>query len=304
MNMDKLGYPEAGREARPAPAPGCGAQLNTEYRSLVFLLLSALFLLPCASTHAFPPAPHHLLYGLVRDERGNPLTGEATIILETSEGVQLKARLVPGLEPGVNYELKAPMDAGVARDLYKATALSPAAAFTLKVRIGNTDYLPIQMLGNIALLGGPAQRTRIDLTLGEDSDGDGLPDAWERAINSDISKVGPDDDSDGDGLSNLAEYIAGTYAFDPENGFALSIVGMNEGRPQLEFTAIRGRSYTILGSSDLKTWSIVTFRVPADGAEASSRRLYQATDVRLLKVEADPPAAGATGIQFFKLLAQ
>ena len=30
-------------------------------------------------------------------------------------------------------------------------------------------------------LGKPSETTRLDLTLGEDSDGDGLPDAWERA---------------------------------------------------------------------------------------------------------------------------
>ena len=270
----------------------------------VGLLLSALCLAPSARVNAFPPAPHHLIYGLVRDERGNPLTGEATIIMETSGGVRLTAQLVPGLEAGVNYELKAPMDAGIAQDLYKATALSPSAAFKLKVRIGTTDYLPIQMVGDFALLGDPAKRSRIDLTLGEDLDGDGLPDAWERAINADITKVGPNDDSDGDGMSNLAEYLAGTYAFDPENGFALDIVGFNEGRPQLEFTAIRGRNYSILASSDMKSWTPITFQLPDDAEDSAPRRAYQASDVRVLRVGANLPTSASGHLQFFKLQAQ
>lgn len=269
----------------------------------VGLLFSALCLAPSSLLHAFPPAPHHTIYGLVRDEWGNPLTGSATITLETSAGVQVKTRLAPGLEPGVNYELKVPMDAGIATDLYKATALKPAAAFKVSVRIGSTTYLPIEMIGDFKSLGQPARRTRLDLTLGEDLDGDGLPDAWERTINADITKVNPGDDADGDGLSNQAEYVAGTYAFDPENGFSLSIVGVTDGRPQMEFTAIRGRTYTILSSGDLQNWTTVQFRVPAEGAAPSLRQNYQSADVRLLRVEVETGTGGPpTG--FFKLMIQ
>ncbi len=48
----------------------------------------------------------------------------------------------------------------------------------------------------------------------EDSDGDGLPDAWELEHFGNLSQ-GPDMDFDGDGASNLAEFDAGTDPTDP-----------------------------------------------------------------------------------------
>ncbi len=50
----------------------------------------------------------------------------------------------------------------------------------------------------------------------EDSDGDGLPDAWELEHFGDLSQ-GPDTDFDGDGASNLAEFDAGTNPSDPND---------------------------------------------------------------------------------------
>ena len=65
------------------------------------------------SVCAFPPAPHHLVYGLVRDEMGEPISlNTAQVILESSTGVQIRGLIVPNLEPGVNYRLSVPMDAG------------------------------------------------------------------------------------------------------------------------------------------------------------------------------------------------
>ncbi len=64
----------------------------------------------------------------------------------------------------------------------------------------------------------PDERIKVEAYLNakyftEDSDGDGLPDAWELRHFGDLS-WDADDDPDSDGLSNLAEYNAGT---DPNN---------------------------------------------------------------------------------------
>ena len=290
---------------------GSGAAIHGGARFLLLAWAIVILVgLGVTSSLAFPPAPHHLIYGMVRGEMGDPLTvTNAEVILVTSAGVQIKTTIIPNLAPGVNYRLTVPLDSGLTADPYKPTALRPTVPFRLSVKIGTTTYLPIEMAGNYKNLGQPAKETRLDLTLGEDSDGDGLPDAWERAIiailggNLTLADIGPGDDSDHDGMSNLNEYLAGTYAFDPADGYKLAIIGVSSGRPILEFTAIRGRTYSVQGSTDLQNWAPVPFRVPAEGPEASSRQAYQATDVRVLRIEAEPGANGQAA-SFFKLIVE
>ena len=265
---------------------------------LLFILHNSSFILS-----AYPPAPHHLFYGMVRDEYGSPIAAGAEVILETLGGVQIKTTVIPNLEPGVNYRLAVPMDAGITSDLYKPTALRPTVPFLIRVRIGTVNYLPIEMIGDMSRMGQPGQRTLLNLTLGEDTDGDGLPDAWERLLNPDLTQVRPGDDSDRDGMTNRQEYLAGTYAFDPKDGFTLNILRLNNGVPVLEFTAIRGRTYTLQGSPDLKTWTTQSFRIPAEGATAPTRASYPAADVRKLQIEAIADA-GQPVPRFFRLLTQ
>jgi len=274
------------------------------------ILAAVLACLTATSIFAFPPAPHHLIYGLVRDEFGNPISSPtAQVILETATGVQIISKVVPDLEPGVNYKLTVPIDGGLTADAYKPTALKPLVSFRIKVKIDETTYLPIEMVADFSKLGKPAQKTRLNLTLGEDSDGDGLPDAWERLLiaasgqNLTLQDIRPGDDFDGDGISNLNEYLAGTYAFDPQDGFRLDIIGVQEGKPQLEFIVIQGRTYTLLASADLKTWTPIEFRIPADGPAAASQASYRATDVHVLRVE--PVLGGAQpAANYFKIQAQ
>ena len=93
------------------------------------------------------------------------------------------------------------MDSGTDPRLYKPTALRPYFQFRLKVQIGQMTYVPIQMAGNFARIGQPGQQTRIDLTLGEDSDGDGMPDAWEQSLidiyGGDLASITPNGDEIG-----------------------------------------------------------------------------------------------------------
>jgi len=252
--------------------------------------------------------PDHILYGQVRDEWGNPLqVDHGVILLETSLGTHLSTSIVPGLEPGVNYRIPVPMDTGLTSDLYKATALRPTVPFKLRVRISHATYLPIEMQGDYAHLGAPAKRTRLDLTLGEDTDGDGLPDAWERASIATsrrpltLADIRPEDDFDGDGLSNLAEYLAGTYAFAPEDGFRLDLIAADGESAVLEFLVLPGRTYVVYGSPDLQTWEPVEFRVAAPGAGSAPRAVYHATDVRRLRVEPLPREAKQ---RYFKVMVQ
>lgn len=256
---------------------------------------------------AYPPAPHHTIYGMVRDQWGTPLNIIGSeVFLETEGSDALRTTMTPGVLPGVNYQLEVPMDSGTSPDLYTPTAMQPLLPFRLKVRIGGVTYLPIEMSGSFAQIGEPGGSTRIDLTLGEDSDGDGLPDAWEQEL---INALGggltqedvlPGDDADGDGLSNLDEYRAGTYAFDPEDGFMLSLVANAPGVASLEFLAIQGRNYTIEASINLEEWTPVSFRTEPQGALLNN---HQANDSRVLRIDV-PSVEGSETNLYYRALVQ
>jgi len=255
---------------------------------------------------AFPPLPHHTVYGLVRDEFGNPLISPGTeLTLETLAGAVITTTVVPGLEAGVNYRIEVPVDAGLTSDLYRPTAMRPTAPFRIRVKIAGRTYVPLEMKANMALLGQPAQSSRVDLTLGEDTDGDGLPDGWERSViaagNLGLTLEGlkPGDRLNGNSLSVLQAYLAGTYAWDPKDGFRLDIVEFSAADPVLEFMALRGRSYTISASNDLLTWKPMKFRVQGGSSDAPVS-FHQATQLQRVRVvaagEASDPAP-----KFYKL---
>ena len=273
------------------------------------LLAIYCFLLAVIGVFAFPPAPHHTIQGIVRDKWGHPIqASKAIVILETVTGLQHKAVIVPQLAPGINYRLLVPLDAGLTQDNYQPTALRPCVSFRMKVLIGGVTYLPIETKANYASLGKPAQVTRLDLTLGEDLDGDGLPDEWENALarslggNLNTAEVKPGDDSDGDGLTNLQEYYAGTYAFDSQDGFRLNILSVSDGLPSLEFMAIRGRTYSIYGSADLAVWAPIRFRIVDAGSITPWLENYIAADTRILRIEAEVPKGRPMHV--FKTLSQ
>ena len=244
-------------------------------KKTIKLLLAGALLLP-VMVDAFPPAPHHTFYGMVRDEFGRPLEGEKVeVLFETSTGRVIRVGVAPGTTPGINYLLKVPMDSGATSNLYHPAAMRMAMPFKIRVLIGAQVYLPIEMIGDLAKIGQPGEETLLNLTLGEDTDGDGLPDAWERALlgqGKTLSDINPGDDADGDGMSNLDEYISGNYAFDKNDGLRLDILNKTESGTVLEFMAIKGRSYTLKGSSNLKEWSDLSFQVEGEEGDVKTVR--------------------------------
>jgi hypothetical protein len=280
--------------------------ISLRFLRRAFLVVLLAGLIPGAAV-AFPPLPHHTVYGLVRDEFGNPLTASGTeLILDTLSGTSLSTSVVAGLEAGVNYRINVPVDAGLTDDLYRPTALRPTAPFRIRVKIAGRTYVPLEMKANMAQLGQPAQSSRVDLTLGEDTDGDGLPDAWERSVIAagklgvPISGLNPNDRLNGNPLSVLQAYIAGTYAWDPKDGFRVDIVQFEGLNPVLEFLALRGRSYSVIGSDDLATW--VPVPVQVQGASASGTvNFYQSSQLKQVRVTV-PADSGKAPPKFFKLL--
>ena len=106
------------------------ASTSGSWRSWFLLAVAvASTLWTTTNVRAFPPAPH-LIYGMVRDELGNPIeVGNAEILFESLAGTKLVAAIGSTGAPGENYRLAIPMDSGITSDLYMATAMRPTVPF-------------------------------------------------------------------------------------------------------------------------------------------------------------------------------
>jgi subtilisin family serine protease len=94
-----------------------------------------------------------------------------------------------------------------------------------------------------------------------DTDGDSLPDWWEREEFATLAQVSATD-SDGDGISNQDEYLAGT---DPANaasklGFSATARGSGAGANDFILTlpTVAGRSYRVEWSDSLSSGTWIT----------------------------------------------
>lgn len=99
-----------------------------------------------------------------------------------------------------------------------------------------------------------------NLTVLPDTDGDGLPDAWETAHG--LSANEPADaalDSDGDGQSNLGEYRAGTNPTNAASCLKVESVTHANGQTTVSFHAVSNQTYTVEWCADLGgTWTKLT----------------------------------------------
>ncbi len=77
-----------------------------------------------------------------------------------------------------------------------------------------------------------------------DSDGDGLPDAWEIAHFGNLSRDGSGD-FDGDGFTDLQEFLAGTDPANASDFLKIEAAGSSAGAFLLNLHAVAGKSYAI-----------------------------------------------------------
>lgn len=96
----------------------------------------------------------------------------------------------------------------------------------------------------------------------DDTDGDGLPDAWELAHgldpNSAEGENGPTGDPDGDGMNNFQEYIAGTHPRDPASLLTLTAAPAGPDMVELTFQGQPGRVYYLQRATHLDgPWALL-----------------------------------------------
>ena len=97
--------------------------------------------------------------------------------------------------------------------------------------------------------------TPISDTAGSDSDGDGMPDDWERSYGLLVGGNDANLDADGDGFTNLQEFELGTRPDSPTSFFkaVLSPAPATPGSYQLTWNSVAGKTYVIEWSPDLAT---------------------------------------------------
>ncbi|RYD75707.1 MAG: lamin tail domain-containing protein [Verrucomicrobiaceae bacterium] len=119
-----------------------------------------------------------------------------------------------------------------------------------------------------------------------DSDGDGMPDAWELANGlNPKSAADAAQDSDGDGQSNASEFLAGTSPANGGDTFRSEVAASSAGGFTVRFTAKAGKTYTVQYRNELQSGSWLKLSdiasqetdraVEVNDPAASGRRFYR-----------------------------
>ena len=274
-------------------------------QGLRLVLASALAFLFCGpSADAFPPAPHYSIYGDVRDEFGYLIQpGTASVVFYFGGKEVERYPLTGATGSDYTYQIRMRLDMNRSgTSPYSSSTVSTGAVYTLAVDIGGVLYYPIEV-NTPPTVGSPAGRRRLDLTLGSDTDLDGLPDAWEenQLYNAglpitDLGRITPTGDLDGDGVNNLTEYIAGTYATDATDTFYLKITRAITARSDFEFFSITSKVYQLEKTNDFKSWTPAEFTV---GTATTPSSAYTATGVGV--VSGSIPHAASETKTFYRL---
>ena len=227
-------------------------------------VLAVLQLLGTGPASAFPPAPYYSLYGMVRDQVGQTVTAEGAEVILLKGGVEVGRTPITSMRLDQSYELNIRLDhARSGTTFYTNKAVATGGLFSIVVSMNGELFYPIEVSGNLTA-GKGGERVKLDLTLGEDKDKDGLPDTWEA----------------------WQLYQAGLYP-DENGNWDLSL--------RFEYYAITGKVYTIESSLDMQTWTRVEFAV---GAPGTGNNAHQATDVGIVSAYAAPRA---TTKEFYRL---
>lgn len=270
------------------------------------LLVFTAMLSAAASLVAFPPAPYYTIYGDVRDEFGYLIpAGTASVVFYYGGHEVARHPLMGATGADFNYQIRMRLDANRSgTQVYTSSVVNSGAAYTLAVDIAGVLFYPLEIT-TPPTVGVAADRRRLDLTLGEDLDHDGLPDAWERMQlyyagldSNDLSLMTPSGDLDGDGQSNLQEYIAGTFASDAQETFSLKMKAVTATQADFEFFTITSKVYRLEQSADLKAWSSVAFKTGTSAAAATAA--YTATGVGL--VDGFVPVTVSNQQMFYRLI--
>jgi hypothetical protein len=138
--------------------------------------------------------------------------------------------------------------------------------------------------------GGNYSPRTLCLQAGTDTDGDGLPDAWEQDTAGNLAAQSTATDADADGSAAIAEYLFDTRPFDPLSVLQFSGTGLAGPLTTLEFTSSPLRRYAVHASTDLAVWSVIVPQFnPAPGTTTTVSFPTAAGLRRFYRIVATPP---------------
>ncbi len=242
-------------------------------KSIISIGIACLTANAALAGYSVPPV---IVLGQVRDEYGLPLlNGAAEVrIVDLSNNTNQcgYCKIDDTISAGVNYRITLPMEDKT--PFSRPTSTLPQSPCKVVVLVGGAEQ---QSVPNGEFTApAPGAPVAMNLSIAEDVDGDGLPDAWEElmvawsgGVFSSIYDIDPDADPDGDGMSTRDEYLAGTFPFMATDVFGISkfdVVAQNH-RLAITFASVSAKKYHVFVKNSLinEGWSPVQVSLIADG---------------------------------------
>ncbi len=246
-------------------------------------------LLSAGSLMAKVPEPDTVLCGTLAQVDGSGVQSTALRKLQVQAVVDGAVLAVADVSSTTNtFVLRIPMDDGVSPRI-PGTAKS---SDRVRVRVVNTTEGTVveTQETQVNAIEIPSERGsviavdfRVDGTvMGDDLDGDGLPDVWERQYAvSRFAGVAPlslaekdsVSDNDGDGYSNWEEFVAGTDPLDKSSVFSIRRMDVGTDTVSLSFGPVtEDRIYSLLYKADLglKDWTVIDQYRPVEAQDEIS----------------------------------
>jgi len=232
-----------------------------------------------AAAFAGLPRPMVIYYGQACDRFGQVYKDGADVILMLGDVEVGRATVAGSLAPGVNFAVRVPLDGDPDDDgNYVEWAVDEGDELDIWV----SDSAGLRQVESCVVppVGEPGSAVALRVMAGEDADGDGMLDDWERANGLDPADPSDaDEDLDGDGQSNLSEFLAGTLPWHAGDLFAADSSGVTPARMfRLSFPSVYGKVYSVaaapleLGEDGGFAWSKCPFALE-DGAEPTLLRV-------------------------------
>lgn len=275
----------------------------------------ALLFLSMLVAQGYPPLPPAQIHGAVRGEYGY-LSESKDLFLLLLVGDEEVAR-TPVVKAGAfgrNYELKLPLDLNPANGRYRQLAVDAKLvqreqqSFVAELNGRRVPISKVTLEESDHDLK-PGSKKVINFTLGEDSDGDSLPDDWERYQAGLLGGILPEDyltvfgrnqDQDRDGMSDYDEFVAGTFAGLFKDSFNLALDQVHkDGATELSFLAVIGKSYLIESSVDGKEWK--TAQIYPVGSFDPPSAVFTADNTVYQSIVVEPSGEDESRAKFFRL---